>query len=168
MEYVKGLLSICCTCYNHEKYIEECIESIWKNDYKNVEIIVIDDGSTDNSVEVLKRLQAKSPCRFEIITQANTHNIGLNMNRTIAKAQGEFITFMSCDDYYTSNAFSAKMNAMLLNKNIAFCLSLAVETLKYKRNKPIYKMAYETRFNSETSIHEMCELEYNEGTFAIH
>ena len=49
MEYVKGLLSICCTCYNHEKYMGDFVNSVWNNDYKNVEIIVIDDGSQEKS-----------------------------------------------------------------------------------------------------------------------
>ncbi len=163
MEYIKGLLSVCCTCYNHEKYIKECIESIWNNDYKDIEIIVIDDGSKDRSVKVLKELRLKSPCRFEIIEQENTHNIGLNFNRTIDKARGEFITFMSLDDYYCKNAFLEKINYMNENKNNAFCVSKTVNKIV---NGKYTEGALSDRFDNITTD-KLCEMEYKNGTFAI-
>lgn len=166
MAFREGLLSICCTCYNHEKYIEDCINSIWENDYKNVEIIVVDDGSTDNSVQVLNRLKEKSPCRFEIITQANTFNIGLNCNRAIAKAQGEYITFMSCDDYYTPTAFSDKLNLMMKDKTIGFAVSRFVKILDNKQKVSICDQV-NTMFTNDSGIEELIELEYLKDTYSI-
>lgn len=55
------LVSVIITCYNHEKYIEECIESIFKQSYPNIELIVIDDGSTDHSREIIEETLKKSP-----------------------------------------------------------------------------------------------------------
>lgn len=166
MEYVKGLLSICCTCYNHEKYIEDFVKSVWDNDYKNVEIIVIDDGSTDRSVEVLKSLKEKSPCRFEIITQENTYNIGLNFNRTLSKARGEFVTIMSADDYYTNDAFSTKLNIMNNDENLAFVVSKNVYILDENGNVNL-KDAGVDMFTPNITIDELCEIEYSKGTFAV-
>ncbi len=164
MEYIKGLLSFCCTCYNHEKYIKECIESIWDNDYKDIEIIVIDDGSSDKSVEILKELRLKSPCRFEIIEQANTHNIGLNFNRTISKARGEFITFMSLDDYYCKDAFLDKVNFLMENPKNAFAISKYAHKLI---NNKFVEGKLTDKFDNITSIDILCEVEYKEGTFAL-
>ncbi|MBR1967475.1 MAG: glycosyltransferase family 2 protein [Lentisphaeria bacterium] len=165
--YKQNLLSICCLCYNHEQYIEECINSIWANKYKNIEIIVIDDGSTDNSVEILKKLQKKSLCNFKLITQKNTHNIGLNCNRAAAEASGEFITFMATDDYYTPDAFSEKLQMMQNNSNIVFAISRSVGKLENKKNKTNLSYVQDTRFDSNTPIDKICKLEYYEGTVAI-
>ena len=49
----KKLISFCCLSYNHENYIEQCIRSIWNQNYKNIEILALDDGSKDNSVSIL-------------------------------------------------------------------------------------------------------------------
>jgi alpha-1,3-rhamnosyltransferase len=76
-----GLISFCCVSYNHEKFIERYLESIWNlesiwtQDYKNIEIIVVDDGSTDESVKVLESLKSKSPFPLKILTQQNTGNV---------------------------------------------------------------------------------------------
>lgn len=167
MEYVKGLLSICCTCYNHEKYIEVFVNSVWNNDYKNVEIIVIDDGSRDKSVEVLERLKAESPCPFTIISQENTHNIGLNFNRTISKARGEFVTFMSADDYYTDDAFSTKLNIMKNDNKIAFVANQINYLLEKNGKAELHKPCENEALSNDMSIDELCEREYLCGTIAV-
>ncbi len=160
----KGLLSICCTCYNHEKYIEDCIKSIWNNDYKNIEIIVVDDGSKDNSVNILKKLKETSPYPFKLIVQENTHNIGLNFNRALKKANGEFVTFMSCDDYYTENAFLKKIDILTEDKNVALVISRHVILLR-KNDKIKNKLVWTADENITNE--ELCNIEYKQGTFAI-
>ena len=49
-----NLISVVVTCYNHENYIEQCLRSIFKQTYRNIELIVLDVGSTDNSSEIIK------------------------------------------------------------------------------------------------------------------
>ena len=51
-----NLISVVVTCYNHENYIEQCLRSIFKQTYRNIELIVLDDGSTDNSSEIIKEV----------------------------------------------------------------------------------------------------------------
>lgn len=116
----KGLLSFCCLSYNHGKYIESCIRSIWAQDYKNFEILVLDDGSTDNSVAVLKRLKTESPVPMQIIAQENTGKIGANFNKMINACAGEFFAIISCDDKFISNTIKAKAQEMLQNESLAF------------------------------------------------
>ena len=50
------LISVVVTCYNHENYIEQCIRSIFHQTYRNIELIVLDDGSTDNSKEIIQEV----------------------------------------------------------------------------------------------------------------
>jgi len=50
------LVSVVVACYNHEKFVQDCIDSILRQTYQNIELIIIDDGSTDNSVKKIKEM----------------------------------------------------------------------------------------------------------------
>jgi glycosyltransferase involved in cell wall biosynthesis len=67
--YIKDLISICCLTYNHENFIRESIESIWGQDYRNIEILVLDDGSSDNGYNELLKLQKESTFPMTVIKQ---------------------------------------------------------------------------------------------------
>jgi alpha-1,3-rhamnosyltransferase len=91
------LVSIIVPSYNHEKYIEECILSIVNQTYKNIELIVIDDGSKDRSPEMLRKLQAKYG--FILAFQSN-----MGLSKTLNKAlnlyaHGKYIAGSASDDY---------------------------------------------------------------------
>lgn len=161
--YKKGLLSVCCLGYKHAAFAAECIKSIWNNDYKNIEIIACDDGSNDGTIEILKELQVQSPCPFEIIEQENTANIGMNFNRCTAKAQGEFITYIALDDFYTEDAFSTKLNIMQQDEKIAFIYSAHIN-IKHEDGSI---KANNTSSITKPTIDELYEKEYNNGTFAL-
>lgn len=119
----KGLLSICCVSYNHGNYIERCIKSIWNQDYKNIEILVLDDGSKDNSVEILNSLKEQSPCPMSVISQENTGKIGENFNKVINLSQGEYISIIACDDEFIPNTFLEKLDILEKNPEIEFVCS---------------------------------------------
>jgi glycosyltransferase involved in cell wall biosynthesis len=103
---MKDLISIVCTCYNHAEFTKETIESIWNQDYKNIEIIVVDDGSKDSSPQILTELAKQSPFPMEVILQENTGNLGLNRNRVFKRARGEFVVFFDGDDKFVPNILS--------------------------------------------------------------
>ena len=105
------LLSTLVPCYNHEDFITDTIESIWKQNIDNMEIIVIDDGSTDNSFEVLKQLQASSPIPMHIVTQKNV-GIVKTLNRCLAKAKGKYISLIGSDDQYFPGVFSTLLEPL--------------------------------------------------------
>jgi len=91
------LVSIIIPCYNHEKYIEECILSIVNQTYKNIELIVIDDGSKDNSPVILERLQKQYGFFLEIQS-----NMGLSktLNKAIRNySHGKYIAGSGSDDF---------------------------------------------------------------------
>jgi len=124
----KCTLSFCCVSYNHAQFIEECVNSIWNQDYKDIEILALDDGSSDNSVKILNKLKNISPCSMTVITQQNSGNIGKNFNKLIKLARGEYITVLSFDDKLVENSIGYKINYLNINKNCAFtCDSKIIE-----------------------------------------
>ncbi len=82
------LVTVIIACYNHEKYIEQSISSVLEQTYGNVELLVIDDGSTDDSVAVIKRLLTAHD--FNFIEQAN-QGLSKTLNEAIRRAQGSLI-----------------------------------------------------------------------------
>jgi len=103
-------ISIIIPVYNVEAYLEECLDSILTQDLSDIEIICVNDGSTDHSLEILKRY-AENDKRIIIITQENS-GPGRARNIGLKKARGEYIFFQDSDDYLlTSNAFSVLYTA---------------------------------------------------------
>jgi len=93
----KPLVSAIVPSYNHELYIEECILSIVNQTYKNIELIVIDDGSKDSSREILERLQKQYG--FILVFQEN-QGVSKTMNKAIRQyAHGKYITGLASDDF---------------------------------------------------------------------
>lgn len=89
-------VSIIVPSYNHSKFVKTLIDSIYSQTYKDFELIVIDDGSKDSSVELLTELSGKFG--FEFISKAN-EGICKTLNLGISKAKGEFILIIASDDY---------------------------------------------------------------------
>jgi len=110
MSLFNPLVTVCCLSYNHGTHIRDCIDSISSQVYGNIEIIALDDGSTDNSVEELKRCSSASRFPLKILTQENTGCVGGNFNKLIANASGELICFISMDDRFVGDAISSKMS----------------------------------------------------------
>ena len=113
-------LSIIIPVYNVEEYLEECLDSISKQTMEDIEIICIDDGSTDNSPDILENYSKKDK-RIRIITkenggQASARNLG------IQEAQGEYIAFVDSDDFIEETMFEKLYTkATDNNLDIAMC-----------------------------------------------
>ena len=98
-------ISVIIPVYNAEKYLRECLDSIVKQTLQEIEIICIDDGSTDNSLAVLREYERKDE-RLKIIEQANS-GAGVARNAGMKAARGEYLAFMDADDVYCSGALNA-------------------------------------------------------------
>ncbi len=109
---MKDLISVIIPVYNVEKYVERCLDSVIAQTYKNIEIIVIDDGSVDSSVSIIKKFKDK---RIKLIVkgynsgQSDSRNIGLSL------AKGKYIGFIDSDDYVDLNYFEKMHNAAKQN-----------------------------------------------------
>ena len=98
-----SLISIIITVYNVEKYIRRCVESIQKQTIKDIEIIVVDDGTPDNSMSIVEEI-ARNDKRVKIISHEK--NMGLMWARRTGymAANGEYIAFCDSDDYLPENS----------------------------------------------------------------
>lgn len=90
-------LSIIIPVYNVEKYLPKCLESILNQDFKDLEVICVNDGSTDNSLEVLQEIK-KNDDRVVIIDKKNEGS-GIARNLGLSASQGEYIYFIDSDDW---------------------------------------------------------------------
>ena len=93
---VEALISVIIPVYNKAEYVEDCIQSVVSQDFENFEVIVVEDGSTDNSAEICDRLAAEYPN----VTVLHPENGGVTAARRIGfeRSKGEFITFVDADD----------------------------------------------------------------------
>lgn len=94
---MKPLVSIIIPVYNGEKYIERCIRSLLGQEYKEIEIIAVDDGSTDHCAEIIKSIQVEDD-RVKYLFQENS-GPGVARNRAIKEAKGKYLLFVDADDY---------------------------------------------------------------------
>lgn len=91
-----SLISIIVPVYNAEKYLQKCIDSLLIQTLKDIQIIAVNDGSTDSSLDILKEYQ-KQDIRLEVIDQVNS-GVAVARNKGIKLATGEFISFVDSDD----------------------------------------------------------------------
>lgn len=142
-------LSIIIPTYNCEKYIKRCIESLIIQKYINIEIIVIDDGSTDNTFDICN-LESKKDSRIKIFRKKN-NGVSSARNLGIEKATGEYIFFIDSDDYIEDNTIEECMKIIEDNDIDILKFGYYRECGKYKKkykfstinNKVINKQWYE-------------------------
>lgn len=111
----KFLVSIVVPVYNTEKYLESCINSIINQTYKNIEIILVDDGSKDNSSKICDEM-ALNDNRLIVIHKEN-EGAGKSRNKGISVATGDYILFVDSDDYIKDDLIEKCMNAIIGEKS---------------------------------------------------
>lgn len=100
------LVSVVIPVYNGEKYIEECLQSVYRQSYRPIEVIVIDDGSADNSVNLISQF----PDEKKLISQRNT-DVSQARNVGIQNAEGQFIAFIDQDDIWEKEKLEKQVRA---------------------------------------------------------
>lgn len=109
------LVSILLPAYNHERYVEQSIRSVIAQDYPNIELIVLNDGSKDRTAEIIRSLDAECRARFvryEFVDKSN-EGVARTMNRGLAWARGEFVSSIASDDLMKMDKISALMDVMV-------------------------------------------------------
>ena len=140
-------ISIIVPVYNTEKFLEKCLNSLINQTLKDIEIICINDGSTDNSLQILEKFADKDK-RIQIINQTNS-GPSIARNIGIKKAVGEYIGFVDSDDWVDSNFFE-----QLYIKVKKHNADIGVAGIKRVRS---YKWKYHIKLEKEKVINEINE-----------
>lgn len=122
-------LSVIIPVYNNEEYIGACVESIINQTYKNIEVVLVDDGSTDNSGAICESL-AKQYSNIVVIRQKNS-GVSAARNAGIKKSTGDLITFVDSDDTIDADMYEVLINALEENNlDIVHCSYKRIENGK--------------------------------------
>ena len=113
-DFENPLVSVIIPVYNAEKYIAKCINSLIEQTLQNFEVIVVNDGSTDNTPDILKEL-AKEDSRIIVINQSNQKQ-GAARNRGLEIAKGKYITFVDADDWLDLDYLERMYQAIIEDK----------------------------------------------------
>ena len=106
-------ISVVIPVYNTQNYLNECIDSVLNQSFKDFEIICINDGSTDNSLSILSDYEVSDE-RIKVISQQN-RGLGASRNEGLKLAQGEYVLFLDSDDYLTPDALEKLYNQAYAN-----------------------------------------------------
>lgn len=94
------ILSVIVANYNNEKYIRDCLDSILNQTYKDLEILICDDCSSDQSLAILKEYEKQYPSKIKVILNASNRGVTLTRHIAILQAVGKYFTTLDSDDYY--------------------------------------------------------------------
>jgi glycosyltransferase involved in cell wall biosynthesis len=109
----KPLVSVCLSAYNHEDFLGEAIDSVLAQDYPNIEIIAIDDASTDASARILESYAQNHPARIKAILLKKNVGPSIACNKAFARARGDFIALLGTDDRMRPHRISRQVEFLL-------------------------------------------------------
>lgn len=112
------LVSVLISSYNHADFIEASIRSVYAQDYPNIELLVVDDGSRDGSVAVIRRLQEE--LGFDFLAQANK-GLCTTLNEMIARSAGRYIAPLGSDDVMLPRRLSLQVSFMEQHPETGIC-----------------------------------------------
>lgn len=142
------IVSIICTCYNHEKYVIESIKSVLNQSYKNIQLIVVDDFSTDNSVTVIEDF-LKDFSKIQFIVNKKNLGITKSFNNAITLAKGEFYIDLSADDLLLPNCIENQIN--IFKKSIYKNLAIVYGNAELISENGIHESYYFSKENTKKS-----------------
>jgi glycosyltransferase involved in cell wall biosynthesis len=106
------LVSVICLCYNHERFVAETLNSVWTQTYPGLEVIIVDDASTDDSVKVIRQFLETHPVSFPVKTLFLEENIGncAAFNRAWRMSEGDFVIDLATDDVLLPDRVSRQLS----------------------------------------------------------
>ena len=114
------LVTVAIAVYNGEKYLDRCLNSVKDQDYENLEVLIVDDGSTDGSVDIIKEYCNTDP-RFKLIIHPQNMGLPVTRNTCIKEAKGKYLAMIDVDDYLEKDYVSAMLKSIKRN-NVRLCL----------------------------------------------
>lgn len=155
------LVSIIVPCYNVESTIARYIESVLNQTYRNIEIIFVDDGSTDRTSEIINNYKSeieKNKFIFKYIFQEN-EGLGGAIDKGLKYVNGEFLCWSDPDDFYYPESLQKRIEIMLKNPECGVVSSDADVYEEDNLSKPLYREAqrFEHRFEENQFEYLLCE-----------
>ena len=137
---MEPLISVIIPVYNVEKYLNKCITSVVEQTYKNLEIIIVDDGSTDQSPEICDEWK-KRDSRIQVVHSSNG-GAGKARNTALDMATGDYVTFVDSDDYIAPQMYQVLLEQFYDGIGIVECNYSMVydDSEKFKEERKIYKI----------------------------
>lgn len=117
---VNELVSIITPVYNNSEFIKQTIESVQKQTYKNWEMIIVDDCSTDRTPELIKKISQKDD-RIKYIKLKNNSGAAIARNKALSESRGRFIAYLDADDLWKKNKIQNQIDFMLAHDYAFVC-----------------------------------------------
>ena len=148
------LVTIVCLCYNHEEFVIEALDSVINQDYKNIELIIVDDFSSDNSVVLIEKWLINHP---EVLFIKNSFNSGntKSFNHALKKANGTYIIDLATDDRLLPNCISSQLKAFENSQFQDLAVVYANFNLIDKEGKITNIYFQENEFPQSGNVYEM-------------
>ncbi len=118
----KPLVTVILSAYNHEEYVEECLKSIVEQTYSNLQILVYNDGSKDNTGKVIEDFIKNQDKKIEYISKDN-EGLCKTLNKGLDRAEGQYIAIIASDDIWLPNKIEEQVNFLENNQNIGLVFS---------------------------------------------
>ncbi|MEB3282275.1 MAG: glycosyltransferase [Lyngbya sp.] len=158
------LVSVCIPTYNGEKYLVECLESVFSQTYPHLEIIISDDGSTDNTLAIAQSFKSKFSGNFQIFSHCQ-YGLAINWNYAISQTQGKYIKFLFQDDILANNCIEELVNLAEQDEKIGLVFSRRemlvspeAESNQYCQEVSVYAKDIDKHWLNLKSIQEGKEL----------
>lgn len=154
------MVTIIIPSYNSELFIERCLESVFKQTFNDIEVIVIDDASTDNTEKILRKYKKKN--NFKVIRNKTNVGVGISRKIGIENANGEYITFLDSDDYLISDFIDT--NIKLIKQHDSDVVYTSIEVISPLHQKEIIQVGNYFAENEATlNIFFWCQMNFITG-----
>lgn len=126
---MEPIISVIIPVYNTEKYLNQCLDTLVNQTYKNLEIILVDDGSTDNSLDILNSY-SNVDSRIKVISQTNK-GPGAARNKGLENISGDYISILDSDDFYKLDMYEKMLGKLIeTNADVVICKSYDYDNIK--------------------------------------
>lgn len=141
----KGLVSVLCLSMNHELYVEQGVNSIINQTYRNIEILYADNNSKDNTYEIADKLFKESGLPYKGFKRTENYGISANLNFLLKEARGEFIALLSGDDWWEIDNLQCKIDFFNQHEHYGQVYGNGYKYFQYENRKHLF---YETEQKS--------------------
>jgi len=155
------MVSVLLLSWNHEKYIEQAIRSIMRQGFRDLEIVYLDNNSSDNTFDIAKQVLAGSGLRYAAFRRENNFGISSNYNFLFQRSRGEYICLLSGDDWLHKDNISEKVEVLNSFPEIGMVQSGGY---KYHQDIGVYEPLKVTSYPDEKALDELLSNNYISST----